>query len=80
MLLKLKIDYAFYITNQLLKPLSQLFGLAIEDIKKGKEGPLRKYKKDIDLLKKENPDFEQFMKKKKNIVQPLLKKIFSTIF
>ena len=71
---KLNIDYAFYITNQLLKPLSQLFGLAIEDIKKGKEGPLRKYKKDIDLLKKENPDFEQFMKKKEKYCSTFIKK------
>jgi len=49
---RLKIDYAFYITNQLLKPLSQLFGLAIEEIKKWKEWPLRKYKKDVEQLKK----------------------------
>jgi len=29
---KAKIDYTFYITNQLMKPLQQLFGLALEEI------------------------------------------------
>jgi DNA polymerase elongation subunit (family B) len=29
---RLKIDYGFYITNQIMKPLQQLFSLVIEDI------------------------------------------------
>jgi hypothetical protein len=39
---KLQIDYEFYITNQLQKPLLQLFGLALEQIweKQGKKGAI----------------------------------------
>jgi DNA polymerase elongation subunit (family B) len=64
---KLKIDYAFYITNQLFKPLSQLFGLSLEQIWKyqGKETTaIPKYRREIVELEKEYPDLEIFMKKK----------------
>ena len=73
---KIKIDYAFYITNQLLKPLSQLFGLAIEQILEleKKDSVLRKYIKDIEQIKKENSDFEIFMKKKEKFCFQFIKK------
>jgi DNA polymerase elongation subunit (family B) len=29
---KLKIDYSFYISNQIMKPVSQLFGLVLQDV------------------------------------------------
>ena len=62
----LKIDYTHYITNQLMKPLQQLFGLALEQIwesqKKGTA--IRAYRKDMILLKSENSDLEAFNKKK----------------
>jgi DNA polymerase elongation subunit (family B) len=64
---RLKIDYTHYITNQLMKPLQQLFGLAIEKIweYQKKPGAIKTYKKDMELLEKEcNGDFEMFMKKK----------------
>ena len=66
---KLKIDYAFYITNQLFKPLSQLFGLSLEQIWKyqGKDTAITKYKKEIIDLEKEYPDLEIFMKKKEKL-------------
>jgi DNA polymerase elongation subunit (family B) len=63
---KLKIDYTFYITNQLMKPLQQLFGLALEKIweYQGKTGALKTYKKDVQKLEEEFYDLEIFMKKR----------------
>jgi hypothetical protein len=63
----LPIDYSFYITNQLLKPLQQLFGLALEQIWDlyDKKSAIIKFRKEMnDLLKDCNNDLEIFMKKK----------------
>jgi DNA polymerase elongation subunit (family B) len=64
---KLNIDYTHYITNQLMKPLQQLFGLAIEQIwelqKKG--SAIKGFRKDMaKLLRETEGDLEVFMKKK----------------
>jgi DNA polymerase elongation subunit (family B) len=71
---KLKIDYAFYITNQLMKPLQQLFGLAIEDIYTilNKKGGLIEYKKSIQNLEKNaatmtTEEYEKFIKDREKI-------------
>jgi DNA polymerase elongation subunit (family B) len=64
---KLKIDYTHYITNQLMKPLQQLFGLAIEKIWEYQRKPnaIKTYKKDMAQLEKEfKTDYEMFMKRK----------------
>jgi DNA polymerase elongation subunit (family B) len=51
----LKIDYSFYITNQIMKPLLQLFGLVLEDIWLSQKPPRRakvsNFKKDIENIK-----------------------------
>jgi DNA polymerase elongation subunit (family B) len=49
-----KIDYTFYITNQLMKPLQQLFGLALEEILKisGNRSSVALFKKDMEEIKK----------------------------
>jgi DNA polymerase elongation subunit (family B) len=49
---KLLIDYSFYITNQIMKPLLQLFGLIIGDIWKiqNKNMKLKQHYKDLDVL------------------------------
>ena len=62
----LTIDYTHYITNQLMKPLQQLFGLALEQIweSQKKTTAIRTYRKDMTLLKSENNDLEAFNKKK----------------
>jgi DNA polymerase elongation subunit (family B) len=62
----LQIDYEFYITNQLQKPLLQLFGLALEQIwfKQGKTRTIAQYNKDMINLKNEFNDLETFNKKK----------------
>lgn len=84
---KLKIDYTFYITNQLMRPLQQLFGLAITDIWKAqkKTFPLTRYSFEISELSNKYPDLEEFMKKKEKycsekikelLFEPVLKKIY----
>tara|TARA_B100001287_G_C22667978_1_gene523813 strand:- start:1687 stop:2277 length:591 start_codon:yes stop_codon:yes gene_type:complete len=67
---KLKIDYAYYVTNQLMKPLQQLFGLAVIKIweKQNKSIAIKNYKKEVEKIEREcNDDFELFMKKKEKI-------------
>ncbi len=51
----LKIDYSFYITNQIMKPVQQLFALVIEKIwtMQNKRPKLLKYKKDIENLRRD---------------------------
>ena len=75
---KIKIDYNYYITNQLMKPLQQLFGLALEQIweYQGKKPQLRTFRTDMDKIKKEvNGDLEEFMKKKEKICSAQVKKL-----
>jgi DNA polymerase elongation subunit (family B) len=63
----LKVDYAHYITNQLMKPLQQLFGLALTSIweRRGKAPLIRTYLRDMASLQRESgDDLEVFMKKK----------------
>ncbi len=71
----LKIDYDFYITNQLLKPICQFMGLALEEIwkKQGKPLAIKKYRDEIAALSKEYPDFEQFIKKKEKLCNEKVK-------
>lgn len=62
----LEIDYNFYITNQIMKPLQQLFALVLEQIKefKDKRGyTLRTWKDEINKLKEKWPEEEKFLKK-----------------
>ena len=50
---RLKIDYSFYITNQIMKPVQQLFSLVLEDIWKEQKKILkiRQFKKDVAKLR-----------------------------
>jgi DNA polymerase elongation subunit (family B) len=64
---KIDIDYSHYITNQLMKPLQQLFGLALEKIweYQRKPGAIKTYKKDMERMEDEcNGDLELYMKKR----------------
>jgi DNA polymerase elongation subunit (family B) len=72
---KLPIDYAHYITNQLMKPLQQLFGLALEQIweLKNKITAINAYKKDVLKIQKDYPDMEDFMKKKEKYCSDKIK-------
>ena len=73
---KLKIDYTYYITNQLMKPLQQLFGLAIEQIwqLQNKSSAIKTFHKDMGILEKEcHNDLEIFMKKKEKYTTTKIK-------
>jgi DNA polymerase elongation subunit (family B) len=51
---KIKIDYSFYITNQIMKPVQQVFALVLEKmwIMDGKKGKVDKLNMEIKKLKK----------------------------
>jgi DNA polymerase elongation subunit (family B) len=54
----LKIDYSFYITNQIMKPVQQLFSLVLMDIWKlqGKQSKVSQFKQELnDLSRKTDP-------------------------
>ena len=61
----LKIDYSFYITNQIMKPVQQVFALVLEKIweMQRKLPKIKQHKKEIDNLRKEyyddNEKFEE---------------------
>ena len=86
----LKIDYTHYITNQLMKPLQQLFGLALENIYQhfGKTREISMYQKEIAIMDQElGHNVEQFMKQREKycsarvkelLFQPVLNKIYNT--
>ena len=50
----IQLDYSFYISNQIMKPLLQLFGLVLEDIWKmqNKTAKISKFKKEINEVRK----------------------------
>lgn len=61
------IDYTHYITNQLMKPLQQLFGLALEKIWEYQRKPnaIKSYYKDMSRIERDcNGDLELYMKKR----------------
>jgi hypothetical protein len=66
----LKIDYSFYITNQIMKPVQQLFALVLEKIweMQGKKKLLSKFKKDVEKLKSSTSDdkYESKLEQLKN--------------
>jgi DNA polymerase elongation subunit (family B) len=72
---KLPIDYTFYITNQLMKPLQQLFGLALEQIWdfQGKKSAISAFRREIAKLEKEFPDLEVYMKKREKLCSTKIK-------
>jgi hypothetical protein len=75
---KLKIDYAHYITRQLMKTLQQLYGLGLEQIweHQKKQLAIRNHRTEITELRKQYPDQEIFAKKHDDFcskkVKPLL--------
>jgi DNA polymerase elongation subunit (family B) len=79
---KLTLDYTHYITNQLMKPLQQLFGLALEQIweSQGKYKPILEYKKDMQRLEGETANLEEFMKKKEKYCSAKVKTLLFDTF
>ena len=73
---KLKIDYTYYITNQLMKPLQQLFGLAIEQIweLQNKVSAIKLFRKDVQQMNIDTDgDLEAFMKKREKYTSAKIK-------
>jgi DNA polymerase elongation subunit (family B) len=63
---KVKINYGFYITNQIMKPVQQLFALVLEqmkDFRQKKGHTLRTWKKALEALQYEYPDAEKYKEK-----------------
>jgi DNA polymerase elongation subunit (family B) len=63
---QVKINYAFYITNQIMKPVQQLFALVLEqmkDFRQKKGHTLRSWNKALKDLKAEYPDPEKYKDK-----------------
>ena len=58
----LPLDYSFYITNQIMKPLLQLFGLVLEDIwrMQHKGAKISKFRREIAELRREQEDNKKF--------------------
>jgi DNA polymerase elongation subunit (family B) len=55
----IKIDYSFYISNQIMKPVQQLMALVLEKIWEfqGKKGKIAKFRKELETIRKtERPD------------------------
>ena len=74
----LKIDYTHYITNQLMKPLQQLFGLALEPIwtYEKKALKIKAFKKELGLLRDScKDDLEEFAKKQDTFVSKKAKEV-----
>jgi len=61
----IQIDYSFYITNQIMKPLLQLFGLVLEDIwrSQNKTSKLSKFTREINEVKNSIEDYKKCEKK-----------------
>jgi DNA polymerase elongation subunit (family B) len=74
----LKLDYGFYVSNQLMKPLCQFLGLALEEMWKsqGKITAVKKHQSELASLQKEFPDFETFIKKKEKLCSDKAKTLF----
>jgi DNA polymerase elongation subunit (family B) len=75
---KLQIDYTYYITNQLMKPLQQLFGLAITQIWEtfGKRKLIPEFHREMNrLFEDSNRDLEIFNKKKEKYTTQRVKEL-----
>lgn len=63
----IKINYSFYITNQLMKPIQQVFALVLEKLpqfRKAKgQGTLSKWKRELRTLREKYPDDKTYNKK-----------------
>ena len=73
---KLKPDYAFYITNQIMKPVTQIFSLLLNDMKEFKGSIKKNYEKKIEGIKskyREKP--EKIEEKIQNLKDKMVKEL-----
>ena len=72
----LEIDYNHYITNQIMKPLLQLFALVLYDIPKFKKSVLKRRELEKQLLEyKEILDNDKYLKKKEQLEHKIIKNL-----
>jgi DNA polymerase elongation subunit (family B) len=73
----LKIDYEFYITNQIMKPIQQVFALVLIKIweMQYKMIKIQKFKKEAENLRKEYSDDKQFEDKLEKLKNSEIKKM-----
>ena len=74
---KLKPDYSFYITNQIMKPVTQIFNLLLEQmISFNKKNTNSKYKKDLRIIEeKYKDDYKKIVDKTTALRDKMVKKI-----
>ena len=79
---KLVIDYTYYITNQLMKPLQQLFGLALESIweYKNKTVAIKKHREEMKELLKSSDTMEEYNKKREKNCSDKVEKLLFKIY
>ena len=71
---KIRPDYSFYITNQIMKPLQQVFALVLEQIPEFKR-QVRTFKNTIEIVHSEIEDEEKRKKKEQDLRNKEVKKI-----
>ena len=71
---KIRPDYAFYITNQIMKPLQQVFALVLEHIPEFARN-VRTFKNTLEIIHSEIEDDEKCKKKEQDIRNKEVKKI-----
>jgi DNA polymerase elongation subunit (family B) len=78
---RLKIDYSFYISNQIMKPVQQLFALVLEKIwiLQNKVGKASKFKREIEEIYKKGIALEENEDKTEKKVEKLRNKEIKTL-
>ena len=71
---KLKLDYGFYITNQIMKPLQQVFALVLEKIPAFR-GRVLNFKSKVRMLKRTEQNPEKQIKKETDMRNKEVKSI-----
>ena len=67
---KLKLNYTFYITNQIMKPLQQVFALVLERLpafERARRGGVAGWSKELSALRESQPDEEKRRKKEESM-------------
>ena len=74
---KLKPDYSFYITNQIMKPVTQIFNLLLEQMSQfNKKTNLAKYNKDLRIIEEKYNDSDKKIEDKTTALRDkMVKKI-----
>ena len=80
---KLQIDYEHYVTNQIMKPVQQLFALVLEkmpEFQKSKGESLYKWNKQIETLKEKYTGKDEFEKKYEQLRNKEVESLMFTLY